>query len=241
MRVAVTDARDRHVHGEHQCSRFRRFGAGQHVAHEAAITDHVELKPDRRARGLRDLFDRADRHRRQGERNTGAASGLRRLHFAASRAHAGDADRPEDQWQSLARSKQSRAQVDARDIAQHALFEGHLLQVAHVSRERRLAVRAAVEVVEEKSRQPAPRGAAKIIAGRKDHEVTGMGASARSRPASPQFLPARAGNRDRHPSNSAATSAALLIPGMTETTAGCASGNCSAAAATGTRCRLQIV
>src|SRR4249920_3660517 len=150
MRVAVTDARDWHVHGEHQRSGFRRFGAGQHVAHEAAITNHIELKPDRRATGLRDLLDRTDRHRRQGEWDARTASGPRRLHLAAPRTHAGNTDRAQDEGQRLARSKQSRAQVDARDIAQHALFEGDVLQVAQVFAESYLAVRATIEIVEEK-------------------------------------------------------------------------------------------
>ena len=240
MRVAVTNTGDWHVHCEHQRRGLRRLGAGQHVAHEAAIADHVELKPDRRAAGS------ARPPRPNRSTPSTSVNGMPALQAALAactsprRAHMPEIPTgPSTRGSSLARSEQGRAQVDARDIAQHALFEGDLLQVAHVPAERRLAVRAAIEIVEEKAWQPALRGTPEVIAGSKDHEVTGREHRHAAAPAAavPASIPLGIGIDIQR--TAAATSAALLIPGMTETTAGCASGNCNAAAASGTPCRVH--
>ena len=109
MSVAITRARHRHVDGEHQRGGSRFLRSRQHFAHEAAIANHIQLKPDRRRTALRDFLDGADRHRRQRERHAGVASGACRLQFAAPRAHAGDADRAERHRHRQLAAEQRRA------------------------------------------------------------------------------------------------------------------------------------
>ncbi len=67
--VAVTGAGHRHVDGEHQRFHAGGLGALQRIAHKAAIFQHVELEPHRPIDRRRHLFDRADRHGGQRERN----------------------------------------------------------------------------------------------------------------------------------------------------------------------------
>ena len=84
--VAVALAEHLQVDGEHQRVALGRHRARQDVLGEAAVADHVELEPERFAGRLRHVFDRADRHGRERERNAGLVGGAAPTGFRRRRA-----------------------------------------------------------------------------------------------------------------------------------------------------------
>ena len=70
--VAIAGAGHRQVDGEDQHRATARGGAGQHVGHEAAVLEHVELEPGR-LRSLGHLVDVADGRRVERRNGTPAA------------------------------------------------------------------------------------------------------------------------------------------------------------------------
>ena len=86
------------------------------------------------------------------QNGTPAASAARRLHFAASGVEAREADRAERERERDAPAKKVRRQVNRGHIPKHALSQLDRLQVSDVPRERRLRVRAAVQVVKQEAR-----------------------------------------------------------------------------------------
>jgi len=167
--IAVARTRHRHVHGEHQRPRTQLPGAAHHVTHEATVLQHVQLEPDR-VRGLRrHLCQRTHRDGRLDERNVAAAGGAHRLHFAAPRIHAGQADRRQRDRQRIVFAKPLHAQVLRFGAAQHALAQANRLQVVDVAAQGLLGAGAAVEIVEQERWQAPARCLAKIGGGRNDH------------------------------------------------------------------------
>ena len=86
------------VEREHQRAALRNLAAVDHAGHGLAVAHHVELEPERRARVLRNVLDRADAHRAQRERDAELLGRAGSVDFAigmlhAGQAHRGDADR----------------------------------------------------------------------------------------------------------------------------------------------------
>ncbi|MNN28245.1 hypothetical protein D3C81_1418070 [compost metagenome] len=172
MRIAITRARHRHVHGEHQRGDAGRLRALQRVAHEAAITQHVQLEPHRPLDRRCHFFNRAHRHRGQGERHATAVGGTRGLHFTATRIHAGQADRCQRHRHRQFFAEQFGFQAQLGHVAQHALAQCDVGQIGNIAPERVLGVRAAIDVVEQERRQATLRGRTVIGGGGNDHGST---------------------------------------------------------------------
>ena len=148
----------RQVDGEHQHRRADRRRARHQVLRVAAVAHHVELEPRRRGGGRGDLLDAADRDRRLDERARPPppprARPAPRRAARTSRASPTGASTT-GQRQPLAEHLDGRV-ADAH-VAHHDLPQQHALEVADVRPHRGLVVGAAVDVVEELARQPAPR------------------------------------------------------------------------------------
>ena len=88
MRITITRARCRHIHGENQRRAACRFCSLQRVTHKAAIAQHIKLEPHRTLDGWRDFFNRANGNRRESKRNTMRIRRFGSLNFATTRIHA---------------------------------------------------------------------------------------------------------------------------------------------------------
>ena len=88
MRITVTCARCRHIHGENQCRTTRCFCSLQCVTHKAAIAQHIKLEPHRTFDSRSHFFNRANGNRRESKRNAMRIRCFGSLNFAASRIHA---------------------------------------------------------------------------------------------------------------------------------------------------------
>ena len=160
---------------------------GEHVAREAAVLRDVELEPDRLLRLRRDLVERAAADRGQGELHARRLRRARRLHLAAPRIHAGEADRAERERQSQLLPEDLGGEVEVGDVAKHPLAERHLGEVGDVPPQRHLRIGAAVDIVEQEAGQPPPGGLAEIGDGGDAHARTigpaGAGAIFPERPS----------------------------------------------------------
>ncbi len=158
MIVAVAAARYRHIDGEHERRAARAARGCKQVLHEGPVADHVELEPKWRCGCRGDFADRTGADGRQGEGNARSLGCAHRLALAAPRIHSGKTDRREDDRQRLAPPEELGGEVDRGDVAQDALAKRHLGKIDDVAAQRRLGVRAAVDIVEEEAWQAPPRG-----------------------------------------------------------------------------------
>lgn len=140
--------------------------------HKATVFQHIQLKPHRPVDGRRDFFNRAHRHGGQGKGNALGSGGLGGLHFTTAGVHAGQADRGQGHWHAQGFIEQAGFQAQFRHVAQHALAQRNVRQVGDVALERVFGIGAAIDVVEQKRRQPALGGGAVVGGGRNDHGVT---------------------------------------------------------------------
>ena len=92
----------------------------------------------------------------------------RRLRFAASAEHAGDADRTQYHRQRLVATEQRRAQVERGHVLQHALAQHRGVQVVDVAAAGDLRKGGPVGIVEQETRQPPPGGGAEVVDGGDD-------------------------------------------------------------------------
>ena len=122
-----------------------------------AVPHHIELEPRRGGGGARDLLDRAYRDGRLDERHAGRLGGAGGLGLRPSREHPRQAHRPEDHRHRQALAEHLAGLLADRDVAHHDLAQQHALQIRHVRSHRELVVGAAVDVVEQLARKPAPR------------------------------------------------------------------------------------
>ena len=149
MRVTVACARCRHVNGEHQGSHPGGLRPLQGVAHETAIASTYSW--NQIGCGLCDAtssIEHTDTVDRQKGMFCWPPPG--RLHFTASRVHAGQADRAEDHRHRQFGAEQLGGKTQVVDIAQDALAQADLGQVRTVGAQRVLGVGAAVDVIEQK-------------------------------------------------------------------------------------------
>ncbi|MNV60779.1 hypothetical protein D3C71_1532540 [compost metagenome] len=172
MRIAVTCARRRHIHSEHQRGHTGRLGPLQRIAHEAAVLEHIQLEPHRPVDRRRHFLDRADRDGGQRERNPAARRRPRRLHFTAARVHAGQPDRGQRHRHRQAFAEQLRFQAQIGHVAQDALAQCDVRQIRDIAFQGVLGIRAAIDVVEQERRQAALRRCAVIGGGGNDHGST---------------------------------------------------------------------
>ena len=164
MRIAIARAGQRHVDREYQGLDAGGLGAFQHIAHEAAILEHVELEPDR-ARALRlHFFERADRHGGKREGHAMGSRSARGLHFTAAGIHPGQPNRREHDRQGHVFAKQGGGGGQPAHVAQHVLADAQRLEIGLVPPQRGFRTRSAVDIVKQKRRQ-APRGRATEIGG----------------------------------------------------------------------------
>jgi hypothetical protein len=91
--VFVALANDLQVQREHQCAAARGFGALNHAHHGVAVAHHVELEPKRRGGVLRHVFDGANAHGGQCERDAEFLGRARSEDFTVGVLHAGQTDR----------------------------------------------------------------------------------------------------------------------------------------------------
>ncbi len=152
MRIAIARARHRHVDRKDQRLNPRRLRAFERVAHEAAILQHIELEPDRRAGLALHLVDRADRYRRQGEGHLLGRCCARGLNLTASCIHAGQPDRSQHHRHAKRLAKQGSGKIDVGNIAQHPLAQRHVGQVGDVMAKRMFGIGATVDIVEQERR-----------------------------------------------------------------------------------------
>ena len=169
MRVAIAQAQRRQIDGEDQRLDAGGLCARQHILHEAAILQHIELQPDRPLAGRGDLLDRAHGEGGENEGHALFRRRLRALNLAAPREHARHAD-GRDQHGELRRDAEPlRREIDIGDALHHALAQRHARKIGPIGGERALGPGAAVYIVEQKSRQLSPRGVSIVAGGRDDH------------------------------------------------------------------------
>ena len=90
LQVFVALAKNLQVQREHQRRASGCFGAVNQAFDEIAVLHHVQLKPERVSpRALRNVFDRADAHRRQRKRNAEALGRACRQDLTIGVLHAG--------------------------------------------------------------------------------------------------------------------------------------------------------
>ena len=143
------------VDGQQQRRAARRLGALDHRLDEAAVLDRYRAGTRSRARRRATSSIEQTLTRRQGEGTPRRRGRARRLHLAAARIHAGQADRAEADRQRPVAARTARSRVSiSRDVAQHPLAQRDGLQVGDVPPQRHLVVRAAVDIFEQEMRQP---------------------------------------------------------------------------------------
>ena len=92
LQVLVALADDLQVQREHQRRAVGGFGAVNQAGDVVAVTHHIELKPERVPAGFPGhVFNRADAHGGQGERDAEFLRCVGRLDFAIGALHAGQA------------------------------------------------------------------------------------------------------------------------------------------------------
>ncbi len=175
--VAVALAEHLQIDREHERAAFGFRRPRQDVPGETAVLDDVELKPEWPARGLRDIFNRADRHRGQRVRDAGVVRGLRSENFAVAVLHAGEPDGRERKWRRDLLSKNGRRKAAVGDVDQHALAQLDVFEVAAVGPQRFLAVGAAIGIFEKGARNTAAGQRSQVLdAGDGFHDgISGVG------------------------------------------------------------------
>ena len=185
MRVAVARAGHGHVDGEHEGGATAGRRAAHQLAHEAAVADHVELEPERLGRGG---GTSSSEHTRQGgEAHRDAFRGGDAL-AATSPRRAYMPLRPigpRPTGRRWRRPKNSVGELDAGDVAEHALAQGDGGEVVDVPAQGHFLVGGAVDVVEQEAGQAAPGGAAEVGGGGDDHGAIRSGWSSGARSGSP--------------------------------------------------------
>jgi hypothetical protein len=126
------------------------LGALDQALDEVAVFHHVELEPERVAVGvLGDVFERADAHGRQRERNAEGLGRARAQDLAVGVLHAGEAGGRDGHGHGRFLAGHGGAQRAAFHVHGHALAQLDLLEVAFVGAVGAFGPRAGVGVVVE--------------------------------------------------------------------------------------------
>ncbi|CAH0233310.1 hypothetical protein SRABI106_02233 [Rahnella aquatilis] len=153
MRIAITCAGRRHIHGKHQRFNPRRLRAFQRIAHETPVFQHIKLEPHRPVDGRCNLFNRTDRDGGKRERNAFFRRRACSLHFAASRVHTGQTDRCQHDGHRQFFAKQLCLKTEIGHVFEDALTQGDVGQIGGITSECMLVVSAAVDVMKQEWRQ----------------------------------------------------------------------------------------
>ena len=156
-------ALDLQVEREHQRGALRRFRALDERGGEAAVAHHVELEPERLRHAAGHILDRADRHGGERVGHAVALGGARGEDLAVGPVEAGEADRREGHGHAHLAPEHGGAQRAPVDVDADALAQRERLQVGAVRAQRRFAVGAAIDVIENRPRHPLLRQLAQIV------------------------------------------------------------------------------
>lgn len=167
--VAIARPRHRHVDSKYKRRTTSLTRLCEQVAHEAAVADHVELKPDWPGNGSRHFSDWTCRDRRQAKRNARHLRGARCLTLAAACDHAGQSDWRECDRHRKPLAEQLGRKIEARNVAQNALAKEHSFQIGDIPLECHLGVRAAIYIVEQEFWQTPPSELAIVEGGCRFH------------------------------------------------------------------------
>ena len=152
--IAMTHARHRQVHGEHQHPATGLPGLPQQRLHDAAVAQHVQLEPRRLRHRRADLVQRTDAHRRHGEGHASSFGRARGLDFAPARHHPGQAQWRQHQRHRTGLPGQVGGGLHAIDVHQHALAQAHPRPGIGVGAQGLLLAGTAIDVVEQEAWQP---------------------------------------------------------------------------------------
>ncbi len=172
--------------GQDQHGRADRPRARHQVLRVAAVAHHVELEPRRRAsspsRPPRSLqIETVD-----STNGTPGASAARAACTSARGANIpAEADRRQHDRERQPLAEHLDRRIADADVAHHDLAQQHVLEVGDVRAHRRLLVRAAVDVVEQLARQPAPRQLAVVEHRRRGDAERAVGGEAHRREGRP--------------------------------------------------------
>ncbi len=155
--VLVALAEDLQVQRQHQRAATGGLGAIDQAADEIAVFHHVELKPERLAGVLGDVFDRADAHRRQRERDAEFLRGARRLDFTVGVLHAGQADRRQRHRHGHRLADHRAGDRALGDVDRDPLAQLDVVEVGFVGAVGGLGPGAGIGVVVKHARHATPR------------------------------------------------------------------------------------
>ncbi len=149
LQVLVALADHLQVQCQHQRAATRGLAAVDHARHGLAVTHHVELEPERRAGVFGDVLDRADAHRRQGERNAELLGRPRGEDLAVGVLHAGQAHRRNRHRHFYGAADHLGCRRAVLHVDGHALAQLDFLEVLGVGAVGALGPRAGIGIVVE--------------------------------------------------------------------------------------------
>ena len=153
LEVLVALAADLQVQGQHERRAVGGLGAIDQARHVIAVAHHVELKPERvAARFFGHVFDRADAHGRQGERDAEFFGSPGSLDFAIGAQHAGQTGGCDGHRHGHILPDQGAGGAAVLDVDGDALAQLDALKVVAVGAVGGLGPRAGVDVVIEHAR-----------------------------------------------------------------------------------------
>ena len=195
LQILVALAEDLQVQRQHQCRAACGFGAVDQPADVVAIAHHVQLKPERPRRVRRDVFDRADAHRRQDVRHAELLGGTRRENLTVGVLHAGEPDRRQRDRHRHVLADHLRRERAPVHVHRHALTQLDRREIRRVVVVRRLGPRTRIGVVVEHARHASPRENAQILDAGDDRHV-------RARRRAKRLAPRPAARSERAAANS---------------------------------------
>ena len=163
FQIAMALPLDLQVERQHEGGTARCLRALDERRGEAPVAHHVELEPEGLAGGLRHVLERADRHRRERERDAEMVRRARGEDFAVRPVQAKEPDRCERHRHGDRPAEQGRRGGAPVDIDADALAQPDRLDVGLVGAQRALGVRAAVDVLEDRARHAFSRQLAQIL------------------------------------------------------------------------------
>jgi hypothetical protein len=163
LQVLVALRQDLQVQRQHQRRAFGGLGPLDQALDEGAVAHHIELEPERVGAVGRHVLDRADAHRRQGERHAELAGRARRQDLAVGPLHAGRAHGCQRHRHGHVLAHQLGAGGAVVHVDGHSLSELDLLEVVFVRPVRALGPGAGVDIVVEHARHALVREHAQVF------------------------------------------------------------------------------
>ena len=142
------------------------FGCGRTLderTNEATVLHHIELEPERLAHGLRDILDRADRHGRESERDSGRMCGAASENLAVSLLHPAKPNGSKRNRKPRRLANDRRGEIALRYVNQYALAQLDPIEVLPIGAQRGLRIGAGLSISEECARHLAARNLPQIL------------------------------------------------------------------------------